>query len=92
MPSLIWAVRRGPMRVKRKDSGWRARTEEKIGDLLLTGASNRDLAKALGVSEGRTQNILSQIYRKFGLAAPACGHVRRIWLARVFWKRKAGLN
>lgn len=80
------------MLVKRKDSGWLARTEETIGCLLLTGASNRDLAKALGVSEGRVRNILSLFYRKFGIVAPACGHVRRVQLARVFWKRNAGLN
>ncbi len=80
------------MLVKRKDSGWRARTEEQIGCLLLTGASNRDLANALELSEGRVRNILSRLYRKYGVAAPACGHVRRIWLARLFWKRKPGSN
>ena len=78
------------MLVKRKDSGWLARTEEIIGDLLLTGASNRDLAKALGVSEGRVRTILSQLYRKFGIVAPICGHVRRVQLARMFWKRNVG--
>jgi DNA-binding NarL/FixJ family response regulator len=80
------------MLVKRKDSGWLGRTEEKIADLLLTGASNRDLAQSLGLSEGRVRNILSQLYRKFGIAAPPSGHVRRIRLARVFWKRKLELN
>jgi DNA-binding NarL/FixJ family response regulator len=69
-----------------------AHTEEKIGSLLLTGASNRDLARALGVSEGRMRNILSQLYRKFGIVAPASGHVRRIELARRFWNRKPELN
>ena len=80
------------MLVKRKDSGWLARTEKQIGCLLLGGASNRELAQALGVSEGRVRNILSQLYRKFDIVAPASGHVRRIQLARLFWKRKPGLN
>jgi DNA-binding NarL/FixJ family response regulator len=80
------------MLVKRKDSGWLERTGKQIGSLLLTGASNRDLAQALGVSEGRVRNILSQLYRKFGIDAPASGHVRRICLARLFWKRKPELN
>ena len=78
--------------VKRKDTGWLLRTEERIGSLLLTGASNRDLAEALGVSEGRVRNILSQLYRKFGIVAPVSGHVRRIRLARLFWNRTAGSN
>jgi DNA-binding NarL/FixJ family response regulator len=78
------------MLVKRKDSGWLARTEEQIGLLLLTGASNRELAQALGLSEGRVRNILSRLYRKFGIIAPASGHVRRIRLARLFWRRNPG--
>ena len=80
------------MLVKRKDSGWLARTEATIGHLLLTGASNRDLARALGLSEGRVRNIMSQLCRKFGIAAPASGHVRRIRLARMFWRRSLGLH
>ena len=80
------------MLVKRKDTGWLARMEEQIGCLLLTGATNRDLAQALGLSERRVRNILRRLYRKFGIALPASGHVRRIGLARVFWKRKLELS
>jgi DNA-binding NarL/FixJ family response regulator len=80
------------MLVKRKDTGWQAKTEEQIGSLLLTGASNRELAQVLGLSEGRVRNILSLLYRKFGIAAPASGHVRRIRLARLFWNRNPESN
>ncbi|QKW49921.1 response regulator transcription factor [Streptomyces buecherae] len=43
--------------------------EEQILALLLTGASNRKIARTLGIAETTVKNALRAIYRKMGVSS-----------------------
>ena len=57
--------------------------EQRLMDLVMRGATNREIAARLGLSEQTVKNRLSRVYRKVGvrnrveLALYAYRHVQR---------------